>query len=70
VQLYSDAAQAIPPDEVESTLDAIDRSTAEGLPDYALIAIAVYTGRRASELAGLRGVGIKMWDAASGFKFN
>jgi integrase len=70
VQLYADAAtQTILPDEVERALDAIDRSTAEGLRDYALIAIAVYTGRRASWPACAARVS-RWWDAASGFKFN
>jgi len=61
VQPYADAAaNAIPPDEIEQGLDSIDRGTSEGLRDYALLAVALYTGRRASELAGLRGQHVKL----------
>ncbi len=61
VQPYADAAaNAIPPDEIEQGLERIDRSTHEGLRDYALLAVALYTGRRASELAGLRGQDVKL----------
>ena len=61
VQPYADAAaNAIPPDEIEQGLDSIDRSTDEGLRDYALLAVAFYTGRRASELAGLCGQDVKL----------
>ena len=61
VQPYAKAAaDAIPPDEIEQGLDSIDRSTVEGLRDYALLAIALYTGRRASELVGLRGQDVKL----------
>jgi integrase len=61
VQPYADAAAtAIPPEEIEQGLDSIDRQTPEGLRDYALLAVAFYTGRRASELAGLRGQDVKL----------
>lgn len=35
-------------------LGRIDRATVQGLRDYALLSVALYTGRRAAELAGLR----------------
>jgi len=66
VQPYADAAaNAIPPDEIEQGLDGIDRGTPEGLRDYALLAVALYTGRRASELAGLRGQDVKLQGRAA-----
>src|SRR5215469_15971570 len=40
---------------VESRLSAIDRrGSLEGARDYALLVVALHTGRRAAELAGLR----------------
>jgi site-specific recombinase XerD len=61
VQPYAKAAaDAIPPDEIEQGLDSIDRSTDEGLRDYAILAVALYTGRRASELVGLLGQDVKL----------
>jgi integrase len=61
VQAYADAAaNALPPDEVDEGLESIDRSTPEGLRDYALLAVALYTGRRASEIAGLHGQDVKL----------
>lgn len=39
---------------VKRKLAAIDRSTLGGLRDYALLSVALTTGRRLSELAGLR----------------
>jgi site-specific recombinase XerD len=69
VQPYADAAaNAIPPDEIEQGLDSIDRSTQEGLRDYALLAVALYTGRRASELADLRGQDVKLQGRASNMR--
>jgi integrase len=59
VQAYK-AADPIPPDEVEQGLDGIDRSTAEGMRDYAILAVALQTGRRAAEIAGLRGRDVKI----------
>jgi integrase len=47
-------ARALSPEEVRTRLTAIDRSTLRGQRDHALLAIALYTGRRAAELAGLR----------------
>lgn len=71
VQAYADAAaNALPPDEVEEGLDSIDRSTPEGLRDYALLAIALYTGRRASEIAGLRGQHVKMQGRGANLRFH
>lgn len=49
-----DAAQPLTADDVKVGLQHIDRSTTEGLRDYALLGVALATGRRASELAGLR----------------
>lgn len=48
-----DAAMPLDIDQVESSLSAIDRSSVEGLRDYALLSLALTTGRRASELATL-----------------
>src|SRR5205085_2189818 len=48
------------PDMVEQGLDNIDRDSIEGMRDYALLAVALATGRRASEMAGLRGRDVKM----------
>jgi site-specific recombinase XerD len=41
-------------DDIGAQLAKIDRATLAGLRDYALIAVALTTGRRAAELAGLR----------------
>lgn len=49
-----DAARHLPAGRVKIGLASIDRSTPEGLRDYALLSIALATGRRVSELAGLR----------------
>jgi len=49
-----DAAHPLSPGEVSAGLHKIDRSTPEGLRDYALLSVALATGRRASEIAGLR----------------
>jgi integrase len=53
VQAY---ARAVPltKEDLEKRLEAIDRSTLQGKRDYALLCLAFSTGRRASELAGLR----------------
>ena len=48
------AAHHIEPARVKSGLKQIDRSTLEGKRDYALLSIALATGRRVSELANLR----------------
>ncbi len=50
----SDYAQPLDEDEVTKRLAAIDRSTLLGKRDYAIIALAVTTGRRKQELANLR----------------
>jgi site-specific recombinase XerD len=49
-----DAARHLASSTIKSGLSKIDRSTPEGLRDYALLSIALATGRRASEIAGLR----------------
>ncbi len=49
-----DAAHHLASSTIKSGLARIDRSTPEGLRDYALLSIALATGRRASEIAGLR----------------
>lgn len=49
-----DGARALKPAQVKAGLQKIDRSAAEGLRDYALLSVALTTGHRASELAGLR----------------
>jgi len=59
VQAYK-AADPIPPDEVEQGLESIDRSTKEGMRDYAILAVALRTGRRASEIAGTYGRDVKI----------
>jgi len=59
VQAYA-AALPIAPETVEHGLEGIDRTSLQGLRDYALLAVALYTGRRASELAGLRGRDVKL----------
>ena len=48
-----DAALPLDASDVETSLASIDRSTIEGLRDYALLSLALTTGRRASELATL-----------------
>jgi len=40
--------------ELRDLLGAIDRGTVMGMRDYALILMAVYTGRRSAEIRGLR----------------
>src|SRR5260370_25397659 len=59
VQAYA-PAEPNAPETVERGLDAIDRKTDEGLRNYALLAVALATGRRASELAGLRGADVRI----------
>jgi site-specific recombinase XerD len=48
------AAQVIGTSGVKTGLKSIDRSTLEGKRDYAMLAMALETGRRVSELANLR----------------
>ena len=52
VQSYA-GAKAMEAGDVARRLAAIDRQTPAGLRDYALLVLALQTGRRASELAGL-----------------
>lgn len=40
--------------DLAAQLDAIDRTTPAGLRDYAVLVLALYTGRRLSELAAMR----------------
>lgn len=47
-------AHVISPSGIKSGLKSIDRSTLEGKRDYAILAIALATGRRISEMANLR----------------
>lgn len=49
-----DAAHHLAADTIKAGLHKIDRSTPEGLRDYALLSVALATGRRVSEIAGLR----------------
>jgi site-specific recombinase XerD len=53
VQAYA-RAEAIEPGELRERLAAIDTSTREGARDYALLLVALSTGRRLNELAALR----------------
>lgn len=53
VQSYA-SATSLELENVTEGLENINRNTREGLRDYALLSIALYTGRRASELVGLR----------------
>lgn len=59
VQAYA-AAEPLAPDMIEQGLEDIDRRTLQGMRDYALLAVALATGRRASELVGLRGQDVKI----------
>jgi site-specific recombinase XerD len=53
VQPYAES-KALDPEEVRLRLAAIDRSTVEGKRDYAVLSVALQTGRRKEELARLR----------------
>jgi integrase len=53
VQAYG-TVEALTPEEARAALRAIDRSTLAGLRDYALLRLALSTGRRLAEVAGLR----------------
>jgi site-specific recombinase XerD len=59
VQAYA-AALPIEPDVVETGLESINRNRLQGLRDYAILVVALYTGRRASELVGLRGEDVQI----------
>lgn len=54
VQGYANI-HSLGPAEVQAHLAAIDRSTPTELRDFALLAVALNTGRRRAELASLRG---------------
>jgi len=47
-------SQPLSVEEVGAVLGAVDRTTAAGLRDYAVLMMALYTGRRSAELRGLR----------------
>ncbi len=49
-----DAARPMQPASVKQGLQHIDRTTPEGLRDYALLSVALATGRRVHELASMR----------------
>lgn len=53
VEAYADV-RYIEPTAIKAALGQIDRSTAHGKRDYALLAVGLSTGRRVAELAGLR----------------
>lgn len=53
VQRYA-GARALDSETASAALEAIDRTSMEGRRDYALLAIALTTGRRVTELASLR----------------
>jgi site-specific recombinase XerD len=48
-----DAARPLSREQVQAGLAKVDRSTPEGQRDYALLVVALATGRRVSEIAGL-----------------
>jgi integrase len=58
VHLYGDAA-ALAYSDVKNNLAAIDRTQPVGKRDYALLSVALQTGRRLSELASLRRSNLK-----------
>lgn len=49
-----DKARALPKEQISAALASVDRSTVTGLRDYALLSIALTTGRRASEIARMK----------------
>ena len=61
VQEYA-AAQPISPKAISQALQSIDTATPEGARNYALLTVALHTGRRVSELAGLRWGDIRVED--------
>src|SRR5260370_22585271 len=75
VQGYAHAS-AIDVTELKDRLKAIPRETVEGKRDYALLNVALNTGRRLSELAGLRWCDVQItgdralvtWQRAKGGK--
>ncbi len=59
VQAYA-AAQPLEPETVIAGLESIDRRDPEGLRDYAMLAVGLFTGRRANEITGLRWQDVKI----------
>ncbi len=59
VEAYA-GARAIDYPELRRRMAAIDRSDMVGARDYALLAVALQTGRRLSELAGLHWAGVQV----------
>ncbi len=59
VEAYA-AALPLNEDETITGLESIDRDTRQGMRDYALLAVALATGRRASELVSLRWGNVKI----------
>jgi integrase len=59
VQAYA-SALPLNEDETGSGLERINRDTRQGMRDYALLAVALATGRRASELVSLRWEHVKI----------
>ncbi len=53
VQSYA-GIEALTPADVKKRLGSIDRSEQTGMRDYAALAVALATGRRLAEIAGLR----------------
>jgi integrase/recombinase XerC len=53
VQGYA-GTEALRPADVRSKLASISRATLDGMRDYALLSVALATGRRVAEIAGLR----------------
>jgi integrase len=53
IEAYA-AARPLAYDDLRERLAAIDVATAAGLRDYALLLVALHTGRRVAELAGMR----------------
>lgn len=69
VQAYA-GARALEPEEVESSLETIDRTEKEGLRDYAILAVAFYTGRRAQELVQLTWRDMQIIKAKNGMRIH
>lgn len=47
-------SRPLSPEQVRTLLDAVNRSTVQGMRDYAMILMAVFTGRRSAEIRHLR----------------
>jgi len=59
VQAYAEVLP-IEPDVIETGLESINRNKMQGLRNYALLVVALFTGRRASELVGLSGADVQV----------